>query len=141
MSDTFGARSLQDVPERFRDDVAEEALKAKNEGLLMCVRLQTIDYGDEVPELETVIYGVYTNTEEWVEDYERSGGVWGYSSPEAFLAEGQSAQEPKDDYDYAVLMLNAVTNELNNLSPGNHAAKAATEFLKRSNLFKNSTRT
>lgn len=75
---TYEVTALRDVPEQYRSLVKEEVLAAFEEGLLVSVQLQDIDYGDE--DSETQLYGVYTKTPEEVDNYNQSGGLWGYSS-------------------------------------------------------------
>jgi hypothetical protein len=57
---------------------------AYDKGLQFCVVLQDVDYGYEV---ETSIYYMGSATDEWVENYLNSGGMWYYDTPARFLEE------------------------------------------------------
>ena len=75
---SYVVRNINQVPEDDRQHVMEECYRAARAGHLVSVQMDLFNG-------EPMLYGVYTNDAEWVEDYYRSGGMWEYVDPEGFL--------------------------------------------------------
>ena len=79
---TRTVNTIRHIPDQDQSEVIEACKAAIREGNLVSVQVQDHSYGDHE---ETVLYGVYANTVDWVEQYYRSGGIWEYCDPERFL--------------------------------------------------------
>lgn len=75
---TINAVNIANVPPSDVGDVIAFCQAAKDDGLLVCIRL---GYDEE----ECYLYGCYAKTLAEVDDYYRNGGTWGYSSPIDYL--------------------------------------------------------
>lgn len=83
MRSTYNASGMSQVPENYKEQVYEEMREAIDNGELVCVMLNDFYYSDE--SYETHLYGAYRASEEWVRQYDNSGGMWSYDCPKKFL--------------------------------------------------------
>ncbi len=74
---TYPATKASHLPEAEKEETLQEIRSLLDQGLMICVRLQTVECGEDSYE---TVYGVYGNTSEWVDNYNQSGGMWGYYS-------------------------------------------------------------
>lgn len=84
-ADKYTATTIMDVLESHRDAVRAFCTKAAKKNELVCIQLQAFVYSDDDDDFEIGVSGAYSHTVEWVEDYYRNNGAWGYCDPREFL--------------------------------------------------------
>jgi hypothetical protein len=75
---TYPARRASDLPEYQKKENIEKIKNILDAGLQVCVRLENFYYSDDEDDCDTIMYGIYSKTDEEVRNYDNSGGLWGY---------------------------------------------------------------
>ena len=75
---TYSVTRLSDVPANVRKQVRDEVIAAFEGGMDVSVQLEKMYYSDDTD--ETMLYGVYVESPEWVANYYQNGGQWEYCS-------------------------------------------------------------
>jgi len=70
---------VTELPPETLAEVQEFCRASLQRGELVCIQIQELVGG------EITLYGMYSNSVEWVDNYHRNGGSWRYRHPTHYL--------------------------------------------------------